>query len=126
MPSLRLLPALALAATLLTTLGTSPAHAATTAVHGLVVVTSGPLESPAGVQKRGFVDCPRGFVPLGGGAFLASPAANLNGSFPTSRSWIVDVNNPTAAATTFDIHLVCARKPKLYSLVTSGFLPDPT
>src|SRR5689334_4142338 len=118
MPSTRL--ALLAAAALLPTLAASPAPAA---IHGLTVLTSGPILADAGMQTRGSLDCPRGFVPLGGGAFLGTNAlgVGLASSFPTGRGWIVDANNPTAAATTFKIRVVCARKPKLYSLAPSVF-----
>src|SRR4051812_42950505 len=114
--------ALPLAGALLATLGAVPAPASSTAVHGLRLVTSGPIVAPAGFQQRGSVSCPRGFVPLGGGPVVDSPAASLNGSFPTAHGWTVDVNTPTGVETTFDIHLVCARTPKHYAQVTSGFL----
>jgi hypothetical protein len=117
--------ALPLAGALLATLGAAPAHATSTALHGVRLVTSGPIISPLGVQHRGFVSCPRGFVPLGGGAFVNGQAASLNGSFPTSTGWIVDVNNPAATNTVFEVRVICARRPRLYSLVTSGFVPDP-
>src|SRR3954469_25517985 len=104
--------ALPLAGALLATLGAAPAQATSTGLHGLRLVSSGPILSPLGVQHRGSVSCPRGFVPPGGGAFVNSRAASLGGSFPTSTGWIVDVNNPAATNTVFEIRLICARKPR--------------
>src|SRR4051794_34831484 len=120
MPSIR--PALLAAAALLATLAATPAPAA---VHGLQVLTSGPFIANAGAQTRANLDCPRGFVPLGGGAFISAPAlsAGLASSFPTNHGWIVDVNNPTAVSTVFEIRVVCSRKPKLYALSASVFAP---
>src|SRR5690348_16557458 len=117
--------ALPLAGALFATLGAVPAQASSTALHGLRQVTSGTIVAPGGFQRRGSVSCPRGFAPLGGGPVVASPAASVNGSFPTAHGWTVDVNTPTGTDTSFVIHLVCARKPKHYALVTSGFVADP-
>src|SRR3954470_24800556 len=86
--------ALPLAGALLATLGAIAAQAAATGLHGLTVVSSGPILSPLGVQHRGSVSCPRGFVPLGGGAFVHGLTANINGSFPTSTRWVLHGNNP--------------------------------
>ncbi len=122
MPSTRLRPALAVAATLLSTLGAASAQGA---VHGLTVVTSDSFIARANAQTRASLECPRGRVPLGGGAFISGSnvAIGLASSFPVDHLWIVDVSNPTAGATTFRIRVVCASKPRLYSLATSVFAP---
>jgi hypothetical protein len=122
MSSTSLRPALAVAATLLSTVGAASAQAA---VHGLTVVTSDSFIARANAQTRASVACPRGRVPLGGGAFIAGSnlAIGFASSFPVNQLWIVDVSNPTAGATTFRIRVVCASKPKLYSLSTSVFAP---
>jgi hypothetical protein len=122
MPSTRLRPALAAAALLLATFGAASAQAA---IHGLTVVTSDPFVAGASAQTRASVECPRGKVSFGGGAFISSSnlAVGLASSFPANRLWIVDVSNPAAAATTFQIRVVCASKPKLYSLSAGLFTP---
>jgi hypothetical protein len=118
----RLLPALAAAATLVAAFGETTARAA---IHGLTVVTSDSFIAGANGQTRASVECPRGRVPLGGGAFISGSnlAIGLASSFPVDHLWIVDVSNPTAGSTTFQIRVVCASKPKLYSLSTSVFAP---
>src|SRR4051794_11898268 len=104
MASIRLRPALVIAAALLATLGTVTAQGA---VRGLKVVTSDAFIAGAGVQTRTSLACPRGHVPLGGGAFISgSNAIGLASSFPVNQLWIVDVSNPTAQASTFRIRLV--------------------
>jgi hypothetical protein len=122
--SLRLRPGLALAAVLLSTLGAGSAQAGVT---GLTVLTSGGHVANGLAQTRASVECPKGKVPLGGGAFLngSDLAIGIASSFPVDRFWIVDVSNPTAAATTFTIRVVCARKPKQYSLSAGLFTPLP-
>ena len=122
MPSTRLRPALAIAALLLSTFGAASGLAA---IHGLTVVTSDSFIARASAQTRASVECPRGKVPFGGGAFISGSnlAVGLASSFPANRLWIVDVSNPTAAATTFRIRVVCASKPKLYSLSVGLFTP---
>src|SRR5690242_8860812 len=115
MRSTRLRPALLAAAALLSTLGAASAQGA---IRGLTVVTSHSFIANANAQTRGSAECPKGRVPLGGGAFVdgSDEQVKLASSFPADRFWIVDVSNPTANATGFVIRVVCARKPKLYAL----------
>lgn len=100
------------------------ALAATSAAKpsGYVVVNSGPLASPAGVQAHGSATCPSGKVPFGGGVFISSgsTAANINSSYPTAAGWNGDVNNASGAATTFTVYAVCGKKPKKYVQVTGN------
>jgi hypothetical protein len=57
-------------------------------------------------------------VPFGGGAQtgISNPLA-LNSSFPTDTGWAVDVNNPTASDGSFEVTVVCARRPQVYTVV---------
>src|SRR5262249_41661286 len=91
------------------------------------VVTSHPVTVAAGTQARGSVQCPGQKVPLGGGAFVngSDLSIGLASSFPSGRGWVVDVGNPTAAATSFRVRVLCARAPKLYTLSVGAFAPLP-
>src|SRR4051794_26850872 len=82
----------------------------------------GLLTAPAGRQTRGFATCPASKVPLGGGVFVVSgsTAANVNSSFPLNNRWVGDVNNASGLDTTFVVSAVCAKQPKLYSVVQSA------
>src|SRR4051794_17027232 len=90
--------------------------------RGYVVVTTPLLASASGTQQRGTVDCPRGTVPLGGGAtvFSTSMRATINSSFPFGRGWAADVNNASGETTAFDVRVVCATRPTGYAVVTSA------
>src|SRR4051794_22558978 len=118
----RLRPALALVAAFLATVGTASAQGA---VQGLTVVTSPAVVVAAGTQARGTVQCPGRKVPLGGGAFIGGSdlTVGIASSFPSARSWVVDVGNPSAAAASFQIRVLCARAPKQYSLSVGLFTP---
>jgi hypothetical protein len=120
--SLRLSPALALAAVLMPTLGAGTAQAG---LSGLTVLTSDGHLANALAQSRASVECPKGKVPLGGGAFIntSNLGIGIASSFPSDRFWIVDVSNPTATAATFTIRVVCAKKPRQYSLSAGLFTP---
>lgn len=82
-------------------------------------VTSALLTAPAGAQTRGTVTCPAKTVPYDGGAVISSTStlSNLNSSFPTDTGWDVDVNNAGAAADTFRVYAVCAKKNVKWSIV---------
>jgi hypothetical protein len=103
------------------------APAAATKLQGYVVLSSPELVAPNGQQVRGVVACPAGLVPLGGGAFVASPStrANLNSSFPRDNGWAADVNNASGADTTFHVTVVCAVAPKSYTVVEGTQVPNP-
>jgi hypothetical protein len=116
--------ALAVAAASLPALGAPAAVAATG--RGLSIVTSHAFTLPAGQQARGTVKCAAGTAPFGGGGLGAEGTSiSINGSFPTARGWTVDMNNASATASTFRVVALCGRRPPLYSLASSGFLPLP-
>ena len=91
------------------------------APRGYVSLQSALLTAPPQRQTAGSLSCPTGKVPFGGGVLVSSAAldANVNSSFPNASSWLVDVNNGSSSATTFRIFVICAKKPKLYQLVTT-------
>jgi hypothetical protein len=99
-----------------------PALAQRFPVRGWVVLSSGTLTAPNGRQTRGVANCPIGKVPIGGGVFVQSGStlANVNSSFPTAAGWDADVNNASGFDTTFDVRVVCARRPVNYTLVANG------
>jgi hypothetical protein len=112
---------LAVAGALLLTLGAATAHAASL-VRTLTVVSSGEIPAFSGMQTRGTVNCPRGTVPFGGGAFAGEgTSVSINGSFPSGRGWTVDLNNASPLTSFVDVRVVCSRKPSLYSLASDGF-----
>jgi hypothetical protein len=111
---------LALALSLAGTLLAVPA-AASAAVSGFTVVSSGALVAPAGVQTHATVDCPTGTVPLGGGVattFLSG--MTVNGTYPTATGWAADVNNPDASSEAFSVDATCANRPRGYTVVTAN------
>jgi hypothetical protein len=100
----------------------APALPAAAALAGSQIVSSGLLTAPTGGQTRGVAFCPSTKVPLGGGVFVtsSSTAANVNSSFPQGNGWVADVNNASGADTTFAVSVVCARRPRNYSIVESA------
>ena len=105
----------------------SAATGGTRRLRGYVVVSSGAFAAPNGLQTRGFVSCPTGTVPLGGGVDVASPSigASVNSSFPSATGWVVDVNNASGADTSFLVQGVCARRPRRYSIVAGAITANP-
>jgi hypothetical protein len=133
MRSTRLIPTLAAAGVCLATLGVTVAGASTPAVKphppaGYRVVISPELPSPDGSDSRGVVRCPTGTVPLGGGATTASPSTrvNVSSSFPSGRAWVGDVKNGSGSATTFRVEVICAKRPKGYTVVRSANTLNPS
>jgi hypothetical protein len=108
-------------------LAAAGAQATPRSSRGLTIVTSHIVTLPAGSQRRGTVDCPRGKVPFGGGGFIddSGTARSLNGSFPTPTGWTVDADNASATDTSFFVSLVCGFKPKRYTLSTGLFTALP-
>jgi hypothetical protein len=122
----RLIPTLAAAGVCLATLGVTVADASAPAAKpkppaGYRVVISPQLPSPNNSDTRGSVRCPTGTVPLGGGVIAQSPSirANVASSFPSGRSWFGDVKNGSGTATTFQVEVICAKRPKGYTVVRS-------
>jgi hypothetical protein len=96
------------------------AHAATRKPPGgYRIVKTAVLTLPAGSRFHGQVNCPVGTVPWGGGVITESPdpAVNIADSFPDGRTWIVEMNNPTASDTAFQVNAVCAKRPAGYTVV---------
>jgi hypothetical protein len=94
---------------------------------GYEIVRSGSFDAPPGEQVRGSADCLFPLVPLGGGVLVQSSSTlvNVNTTHPTSTGWVVDVNNGSDADTTFVVSVICAREPKLYTVVASLAVDDP-
>ena len=99
---------------------------AVTQPKGYVVVNSGSLAAPASVQTHGSVTCPKGKVPLGGGAFFSSGSvvADINSSYPTATGWAADVNNGSTAASSFIVYATCSKKPGTSYAVVPGTVDD--
>jgi hypothetical protein len=94
---------------------------------GYVSLQSALLPAPAHKQSGGSLACPTGKVPLGGGALVSSSDlnANINSSFPSGASWLVDVNNGSSFATTFRVFVICAKQPNLYQVITTAPVTAP-
>src|SRR3954467_14117953 len=73
--------------------------------RGYQVVVSPTLTSPHFREVRGFVTCPPGTVPLGGGSFVSSGSTRvaIASTFPTATGWITDVDNESDGDTIFDV-----------------------
>jgi hypothetical protein len=80
-----------------------------------------------GFQSRALARCPKGKVPLGGGAFILSNStrASINSSFPSGRDWVADVNNASGLDTTFTVTAICGVKPAGYAIATAS-APNPS
>jgi hypothetical protein len=96
---------------------------------GYTIVTSDPVSTPAGAQTGGGAFCPTGLVALGGGVVVqsASTLTGVNGSFPAAAGagWIAQVNNGSTTDTSFRVSVICARMPRLYTIVESNPVPNP-
>ena len=83
---------------------------------------------PAFSSEQGQVSCPVGTVPWGGGAVTSEPGplVNLSASFPDGRAWIVQLTNATADPASFQVEVVCAKRPAGYTVVhgTTQVLPQ--
>jgi hypothetical protein len=120
----RLVPALVLggACGLLAAPGGAAAAARGAALkppRGYRVVSSTTVFALSGEQTRGLVTCPRGLVPLSGGAHIDSldPFIGVNSSFPLGNQWVVDVNVFGGADVPFEVTAVCAHQPKNYAVI---------
>src|ERR1700710_2718545 len=73
--------------------------------RGYQVVVSPILTSPHFRQVRGFVTCPAGTVPLGGGSFVSSSSTQvaIASTFPSANGWITDIDNESGGDTIFDV-----------------------
>jgi hypothetical protein len=63
--------------------------------------------------------CPRGTVPLSGGAFVQDEdlLVNLSDSFASGSAWVVDISNASTTDNSFQVIVTCARKPPHYKVV---------
>lgn len=93
---------------------------------GYVRVESAPFSVPGDIQGAGSVTCPGKKVPLGGGVSITSADlnANINSSYPSGKNWVADVNNGSAATTTFTVYAICANKPAGYQVVHPAPVTD--
>lgn len=94
---------------------------------GYLLVSSGFLTAPNGMQSQGLVACPPTSLgvaryPQGGGVFVTSgsTSVSVNSSFPTGVTWNADVNNASGFDTTYDVWAVCAKKHSQYIQVSSS------
>ena len=85
-------------------------------------IVTGSFTATAGTQTRGIVTCPGTKVPAGGGGVIISSDlnANINSSFPSGQSWIVDVNNATNLETGFTVNVICIANNGDYQTVTNS------
>jgi hypothetical protein len=107
-------------------------QSATALPAGYLLVSSGFMPAPNGVQSQGYVACPPTSLgvaryPQGGGVFVTSgsTSASVNSSFPSGVTWNADVNNASGFDTTFDVWAVCAKKHSKYTQVSSSAVTVP-
>lgn len=90
---------------------------------GFVEISSSTITAPAGSQTNGFVTCPGRRVPVGGGMEIMgnSLGDNVNTSEPSRHSWAVDVNNAGTSPTSFQVTVLCERRPRHYTIASATF-----
>jgi hypothetical protein len=89
---------------------------------GYILVASAPFTAPAFSQTHGFATCPGARQPSGGGIFNesgGSPSA-LNSSYPSGKTWQVDVNNPTSTSGGFIVYVVCLHNNAKYTIASAA------
>ncbi len=88
------------------------------------LIVSASFAAANGTQTRGSVACPNksgvARLPQGGGALItvSSLSANINSSFPSGNTWVVDVNNNSGVTTNVVVYAVCAIPRSKYQVVT--------
>lgn len=100
----------------------SHAHQVPTAPPaGYSVIETGPFTAPAGVQTPGIATCPGTKQPTGGGAYTYdnNTSVDINDSWPSGHSWVVDVNNNQATDTKFVVWVMCMRASAGYHVVSA-------
>jgi hypothetical protein len=112
----------ALAAFALLAAGASAEAATLPTLKDYTVATSSNVTGYAGWYTRAEATCPTGTVPLAGGVEFESfdLGFDILDSFPSDDGWVVDVRNGLAGVT-IDTYAVCAKAPKSYQVVTSGW-----
>lgn len=98
------------------------------APNGYVIVEGAAVSAPSGDLTTSTLTCPGSKVPLSGGGFIASKSVEtgINESYPvTLHKWLVTVSNFSAAATTFDVWMVCVKKPAGYAQEVGDALAGP-
>jgi hypothetical protein len=98
----------------------SPAPAAKrVAPPGYTLGFSPSLTAPAGTRNLGLAQCPKGTVPLSGGAVVLDQnlQVDLSDSFPMGSAWAVDINNASTTDADFEVVVTCARRLPHYAVV---------
>ena len=98
---------------------TSAPAAKRVAPPGYTLGFSPRLTAPAGTRNLGLAQCPKGTVPLSGGAFVLDEnlQVELSDSFPSGHGWAVDINNASTTDADFQVIVTCARKLPHYAVV---------
>jgi hypothetical protein len=94
------------------------------------IVEGAEYTSASGGQTGFAVGCPAGKVPLGGGVVQSSKSlgVTVNSSYPLTggdNGWGVLVNNTSGVTVPFEVQVICADKPKDYSVVQSAYFENP-
>jgi hypothetical protein len=79
--------------------------------QGYRVVTSGEVPNPANTVTQAAAKCPAGTMPLSGGGETSSASTdvNMNSTFPSGRSWVLEESNLTAPDSRIAAVAVCAK-----------------
>jgi hypothetical protein len=90
------------------------------------IVTSTPFTAPAAGQLAARAKCPGTAAVFGGGS-ISQNAVTISSAYPGSdkRSWNDSVNNPTTAAASFQVVMVCGRAPSGATLSAGTVVSAP-
>src|SRR4051794_26605619 len=97
----------------------NPRRRQSVAPPGYTLRFSPTQQAPAAARTRAMVSCPKGPVPLSGGAFVQDVdlLVNLSDSFPAGSAWVVDIDNASTTGNEFQVIVTCARKLTHYKVV---------
>jgi hypothetical protein len=98
---------------------TPPPQPRRVAPPGYTLAVSSGVTATAGTRTQGVALCPKGTVPLSGGAAVLDPdtLVNLSDSFPNGSSWVVDITNASSTDNDVEVVATCARKVTHYKVV---------
>ena len=78
------------------------------------VITGASLTNPAASQTHATAACAGKSKLLGGGGYSSSPftQVNLNSSYPTGKTWAIDMNNASTGAASTQAYAICGQQVK--------------
>jgi hypothetical protein len=92
-------------------------------------IVGGEFTSANNGETGAVIDCPTGTVVLSGGVVQSSKrlGVTVNSSYPVNgdAGWFVLVNNTSGQDVSAEIQAICAKKPRDYTIVQSGYFDNP-